>query len=75
MSSSSVGGGGGSNSGRVGEIFVSAGAAFNTLGQLTQSLSNQGGVGGGTGAAEDGAGRVSAAGAKWTEEEVEMLHR
>ena len=61
-----------SSSARVGDIFVQAGAAFNTLGELTAQLSSaqKGGAGGG-GAAAAGGG----VGAKWSEEEVEMLQR
>ena len=51
------------NSSKVGEIFSAAGEAFNTLGQLTQQLPSEGGPGGG------------GVGGKWTEEEVEMLHK
>ncbi len=54
---------------RVGEIFTQAGVAFNQLGELTAQLSS---------ARADGAssaGGSAAIGAKWTEEEVEMLHR
>ena len=48
------------NSARVGEIFQTAGAAFNKLGELTMQLK---GAGGGAG------------GAKWTDQEIAMLHR
>ena len=51
------------NSSKVGEIFSAAGEAFNTLSQLTQQLPSEGGPGGG------------GVGGKWTEEEVEMLHK
>ena len=51
------------NSSKVGEIFSAAGEAFNTLGQLTQQLPSEGGPSGG------------GVGGKWTEEEVEMLHK
>ncbi len=57
-----------SSSARVGDIFVQAGAAFNTLGELTAQLSS----------AQKGVGAASAGGgvgAKWSEEEVEMLQR
>jgi len=51
-----------SSSNKVGEIFTSAGEAFNRLGELTMQLQgNQGSSG--------------ASAAKWTDEEVEMLHR
>ncbi len=60
-----------SSSARVGDIFVQAGAAFNTLGELTAQLSSaQKGGAGGVGAAAGGS-----VGAKWSEEEVEMLQR
>ena len=49
-----------SNSARVGEIFQTTGAAFKTLGELTMQLQ---GAGSGTG------------GAKWTDQEIEMLHK
>merc|ERR1712032_801411 len=50
------------SSNKVGEIFTSAGEAFNRLGELTMQLQgNQGSSG--------------ASAAKWTDEEVEMLHR
>jgi hypothetical protein len=52
-------------SAKVGEIFSSAGAAFNTLGELTQQLSSPDSGTGGAGAGSN---------AKWTEEEVDMLH-
>ena len=48
-----------SNSARVGEIFQTTGAAFNKLGELTMQLKGAG----------SGAG-----GAKWTEQEIAMLH-
>jgi len=51
-----------SPSGRVGQIFVSAGAAFNQLGELTSELSSSQAV------------SSSGGGQKWTEEEMEMLH-
>lgn len=53
-----------SSSLRVSEIFSSAGSAFNQLGELTAQLSSaQHNPGGGSGAA------------KWTDQEVEMLHK
>ncbi len=60
-----------SSSARVGDIFVQAGAAFNTLGELTAQLSSaqKGGAAGGAASAGGGVG------AKWSEEEVEMLQR
>ncbi len=50
-----------SSSIRVGEIFTSAGAAFNQLGELTAQLSS----------VQHQAGSGAA---KWTDEEVELLH-
>jgi len=50
-----------SNSQKVGEIFSAAGDAFKKLGELTAGLSGPQGKEGGSGA-------------KWTAEEVEMLH-
>jgi len=47
---------------KVGEIFSSAGEAFGKLGELTMQLQ----------AAHQNTGGASA---KWTEEEVEMMHR
>lgn len=49
-----------SNSARVGEIFQTTGAAFKKLGELTMQLQ---GAGSGTG------------GAKWSEQEIAMLHK
>ncbi len=51
------------SSDKVGEIFTSAGQAFNTLGQLTRELRSP--------APAPGSGPASA---KWTEEEISMLH-
>jgi hypothetical protein len=62
------------NTTRVGDIFKSAGEAFTCLGQLTHSLAAQE-------ENESCATRqqqqqgVSGTGAKWTDEEIEMLHR
>ena len=53
-----------SSAARVGEIFTSAGEAFEQLGQLTAQLSSA--------QHSPGAGGDSA---KWTEEEVQMLHK
>ena len=49
-----------SNSARVGEIFSAAGNAFNLLGNLTSQLDSAGS-------------RSSGSGAKWTDQEIEML--
>merc|ERR1711973_233755 len=54
------------NSGKVGEIFHAAGAAFTTLGDLTSDLkgsSKPSGPGGGAG------------GSKWTDAEIDALHK
>eukprot|EP00095_Tigriopus_kingsejongensis_P001348 snap_masked-scaffold2355_size16609-processed-gene-0.1 protein:Tk01348 transcript:snap_masked-scaffold2355_size16609-processed-gene-0.1-mRNA-1 annotation:"dna-binding protein c17orf49-like protein" len=55
---------------KVGEIFTSAGLAFNTLGQLTTQLNSSSSKTGGS--AANSAGGVSV---KWTQEEVDLLHQ
>eukprot|EP00094_Tigriopus_californicus_P001264 TCALIF_01225-PA protein Name:"Similar to Bap18 Chromatin complexes subunit BAP18 (Mus musculus)" AED:0.01 eAED:0.01 QI:0/-1/0/1/-1/1/1/0/146 len=51
---------------KVGEIFASAGAAFNTLGQLTTQLNHT--------SSRPSASNGGGVSAKWTQEEMDLLH-